>query len=232
MDGASELAVVDLGAMSYDEALVLQRRHHREVLAARDAADASATFGRMLFVEHVPPVITLGRRPGSARHLVVDEARLSALGLQLRESDRGGDITYHGPGQLVAYPIIDLNRARLRLHDYMRLLEQAVIDLCAMYGIDAQREEGATGAWIKGAGPNGAAAKICAIGVRVQRWVTMHGLALNVTTNLAHFDLIVPCGLEGRTVTSLERLLGTACPPMSEVKAQFAQAMALRLTRA
>ncbi|MCA9293314.1 MAG: lipoyl(octanoyl) transferase LipB [Phycisphaerales bacterium] len=224
------LPLVDLGMMSYDEALAVQRAHHAEVLAARDGADDAAPIGRVLLVEHVPAVITLGRRPGAERHLVADAARLVALGVEVRATDRGGDITYHGPGQLVAYPIVDLNRARIRLHDYMRRLEQAVIDVCSGYGISARREQGATGVWVDGAGPGGSAAKVCAIGVRVQRWVTMHGLALNVTTNLEHFDLIVPCGLQGRTVTSLQRVLGEACPSMQEVKERLVESLTAQLT--
>ena len=222
------LATIDLGSMAYDDALAVQREHHARVLEARERGGPHG--GVLLLVEHDPPVITLGRRPGSAQHLVANEAQLAAQGVELRLTDRGGDITYHGPGQLVAYPIVDLNRLGMRLHEYMRALEQAVIDVCASSGIAARCEAGATGVWVDGAGPGGAASKVCAIGVRVQRWATMHGLALNVTTNLEHFDLIVPCGLQGRTVTSLDKLLGAACPSMDEVKARLAAALAAQLT--
>jgi len=140
-------------------------------------------------------------------------------GVAIAETDRGGDITYHGPGQVVLYPVLDLNRLHIRLHDYLRTLEQAVIDTLVPLGLDATRDPDATGVWINrdGAPPG----KVCAIGVRVRRWVTMHGLALNVTTNLDHFDLIVPCGLHGRPVTSLERELADACPPIDEVRANL-----------
>ncbi len=223
----TQLPVIDLGRMNYAEALKVQREHHAEVLAQRD--DVAGGVGRLLLVEHDPPVITFGRRPGSDQHLLADEQRLEALGIEVHTTDRGGDITYHGPGQLVVYPIIDLNRAHMRLHDYMRCLEQSVIDVCASFDIAAQREQSATGVWVDGAGPNGASAKVCAIGVRIQQWVSMHGLALNVTTDLSHFECIVPCGLTGRTVTSLHRLLGDACPTITEVKAQLTQALEAQL---
>jgi lipoyl(octanoyl) transferase len=151
------------------------------------------------------------------------------------ETDRGGDITYHGPGQLVAYPILDLNAFGLRLHSYMRFLEDVVIATIAGFGITGVRDPGATGVWVaperggaEASAPGGAARKICAMGVRVSRWVSMHGLALNVTTNLAHFDLIVPCGLAGRAVTSMERELGAACPSMDEVKAALVRSLRSR----
>ncbi|MCH8315669.1 MAG: lipoyl(octanoyl) transferase LipB, partial [Planctomycetes bacterium] len=159
------------------------------------------------------PVITISRRKTARDHLLATDEQLAAAGVQLTRTDRGGDITYHGPGQLVVYPILDLNALRLRIHGYMRFLEQIVIDTLAEFGIDGRRDECATGVWV-GSSPQ----KICAMGVRVSRWVSMHGLALNVTTNLDHFDLIVPCGLVGRTVTSMQRQLGDACPTLDQVK--------------
>ncbi|QKK09243.1 MAG: lipoyl(octanoyl) transferase LipB [Planctomycetota bacterium] len=134
----------------------------------------------------------------------------------------GGDITYHGPGQLVAYPILDLNVLMLRLHDYMRLLEQSVIDTLAGFGVEGQRDPEATGVWVElaryqPAAPEGRLAKIAAMGVRVRRWVSMHGLSLNVDPDPAHFRLIVPCGLAGRPVTTLRALLGDDCPSMERV---------------
>ncbi len=137
----------------------------------------------------------------------------------MAETDRGGDITYHGPGQLVVYPILDLNVLNLGLHDYMRMLESSIIESCRAFGVAAAREPGATGVWVPGSARGaGQAAKICAMGVRVRRWVSMHGLALNVTTDLSHFGMIVPCGLVGRAVTSLWAEVGERCPAMEVVK--------------
>ena len=161
--------------------------------------------------------------------------QLAAAGVQLAQTNRGGDITFHGPGQLVAYPILDLNGLRLRIHGYMRFLEQIVIDTLAGFGIEGRRDECATGVWVpphtesQASSLKPQAQKICAMGVRVSRWVSMHGLALNVTTDLNHFNLIVPCGLVGRTVTSMHRELAEDCPSMDEVKreilAQFRKAI-------
>jgi lipoyl(octanoyl) transferase len=174
----------------------------------------------ILQVEHQPPVVTVTRRPGVAEHLLVDEARLNTLGIELAETDRGGDITYHGPGQLVLYPILDLNRLGLRIHPYLRLLEEAVIRTLAEYGIRGERDPTATGVWVPGSGPEEPARKICAMGVRLSRWCSMHGLALNVDPDLEHFQLIVPCGL-ARPVTSLRRELGSAAPHLDDVREQL-----------
>jgi lipoyl(octanoyl) transferase len=194
-----DLRVVDLGRMEYGAAYRVQAAHVEEVLASREAG--APEVGRLLLVEH-DPVITVTRRPGALGHLLATPELLARHGVTLVETDRGGDITYHGPGQLVAYPILDLNLLGLGLHAYMRLLEDAAIATCADVGVPAAREAGATGVWV--AARNGEpAAKVCALGVRVRKWVSMHGLALNVTTNLDHFGLIVPCGLAGRPVTSL-----------------------------
>lgn len=202
--------------MAYDEAYAIQVAHHAEVLAAREAGVPE--IGRVLLVEHDPPVITISKRPDAAKHLLATPELLARHGVTLAETDRGGDITYHGPGQLVVYPIVDLNRLRLGLHDYMRLLEQVVIDTCETFKITAERDRSATGVWVQPPDPAAPAAKIAAMGVRVRKWVTLHGLALNVTTNLDHFGLIVPCGLVGRPVTSLRREIGLNCPTMPEVK--------------
>jgi lipoyl(octanoyl) transferase len=207
----SRLLIGDLGRMEYRQALDLQRRLQHEVIAAR--ARGGGTM-HLLLVEHEPAVITVSRRPTARQNLIAGAALLARHAIVVCETDRGGDITYHGPGQLVAYPILDLEALHLRLHDYMRLLEQVVIDTIARFGVAGRRDPRAPGVWV-GEEP---ARKICAMGVRVARWVSMHGLALNVTTNLAHFDLIVPCGLAGRAVTSLERELGPACPAMDAVK--------------
>ena len=218
----------DLGRLSYAEAYTIQIGWLERIVGARDSAEP--IVGHVLLVEHDPPVVTVTARRGAAGHIVASAEQLRAAGVEVRETDRGGDVTYHGPGQLVVYPILDLNALHLRLHDYMRLLEQVVIDTCEGFGVRAMRDPKATGVWTA-AGPaerSVPGAKVAALGVRVRRWVSMHGLALNVTTNLDHFGLIVPCGLVGRPVTSLERELGAGCPSMGEVKASLVE----RLRRA
>jgi lipoyl(octanoyl) transferase len=227
------IPVIDLGRMAYRQAYALQARTLEEVVESRDSG--APELGRILLVEH-DPVVTVSARPGAGLHVVASAGELAAAGVAVEETDRGGDVTYHGPGQLVVYPIIDLNACGLRLHEYMRLLEQTIIDTCEIFGVAAGRDGCATGVWVgrAEAGVNGVAQtcghtpgdasavaggrKICAMGLRVRRWVSMHGLALNVTTNLAHFQLIVPCGLAGRQVTSLRAELGERCPPMHRVK--------------
>lgn len=199
--------IAHLGRVSYERGYEAQVQHLEEVLAARDAGAPEA--GRILVVEH-DPVITVSRRAGARDHLLATPEVLARHGVALAETDRGGDITYHGPGQLVLYPILDLNYLNLGLHAYMRTLEEAVIRACRDFGIPAGRDACATGVWVPAEQPPasascGAGSKICAMGVRVRKWVSMHGLALNVSTNLEHFNLIVPCGLAGRAVTSLER---------------------------
>jgi lipoyl(octanoyl) transferase len=158
-----------------------------------------------------------------AEHVLLTREMLAARGIEVHETDRGGDVTYHGPGQLVVYPILDLNALGLGLHAYMRLLEEAVIRMVAECGLRAEREEGATGVWIPA--PNRAsaggvkqAAKIAAMGVRLRKWVSMHGLSLNVAPDMSHFGVIVPCGLVGRPVTSLKVELGEGAPTMAAAK--------------
>ena len=201
-------AVRDLGRMEYTQALDHQRCLHSEVVRG----DAKSTI---LLVEH-NPVITIGRHADKAAHILADNATLTHAGIELHQTDRGGDVTYHGPGQLVVYPIIRLNDFQLNVRRYVHLLEQAIIDTVESFGITAHRDQNATGVWVKNSDEE--AKKIAAIGVRVQRWVTMHGAALNVSPSLDHYDLIVPCGLAGRGVTSLRKLLTEACPTMDEVK--------------
>ena len=205
-----DLTVRDLGRMPYTEVFDLQKGFQQEVIEARRRDES---LGYLILVEHDPPVITISRRKTARDHLLATDEQLAEAGVQLIQTDRGGDITYHGPGQLVVYPILDLNALRLRIHGYMRFLEQIVIDTLAEFAIKGRRDECATGVWV-GDSPQ----KICAMGVRISRWVSMHGLALNVTTNLDHFNLIVPCGLVGRTVTSMHKQLGDACPSMDQVK--------------
>jgi len=234
--------------MAYAPAYRLQGEYLDRVLAARETSannqhdhpqtpSSGLDVGFVLLVEHDPPVITITRRPAAASHLLATRDVLQKEGIELVETDRGGDITYHGPGQLVVYPILDLNLLNLRLHDYMRLLEAAVIDTCARFGVAAHRDACATGVWV---GPGtlqtceartSPDAKICAMGVRVRRWVSMHGLAINVTTHLEHFKHIVPCGLTGRPVTSLKEQLGERCPTMQAVKQQLLNALADRLNQ-
>lgn len=218
------LLVEDLGSMAYGEAFERQRGAHARVLGWREEAGRPA--GVVLLVEHAPPVITVSRRPDAGRHLLAGADRLRELGVEVAETDRGGDITYHGPGQLVAYPIVDLRRLGWSLHRYMRELEGVAMDACAAFGVEGVRDESATGVWV---GRGEGSRKICAMGVRVRRWVTMHGLALNVTTDLSHFGLIVPCGLSGRGVTSLERELGGRAPAMAEVKRAVCESLAGRV---
>jgi len=237
VDEQGLLRVQDAGRLDYASGLALQERAHAETLGWREAE--KAPVGSLLLLEHDPPVITISRRPEAAQHLLASPEQLASEGVQVASTNRGGDITYHGPGQLVAYPILDLNRLGLNLHGYMRWLEEIVIRVCGRFGVRAHRDACATGVWVGAEGEaegadgarrtcqGGASAsrKICAMGVRVRKWVTMHGLALNVRTNLRHFDLIVPCGLAGRGVTSLAQELGEArCPTMEQVKAALAQA--------
>lgn len=205
------LVIEDLGRRSYAEAYAIQNARHAEVLQRRDAGG----IGTILLVEH-HPVITVTRRPGVSEHVVATPELLRQHGVEVVETDRGGDVTYHGPGQLVVYPIVDLNRLNCRIVEYLRVLEDVVIRTLADLGIQGQRDAGATGVWVD---DEGRSAKVCAMGVRVRRWITMHGLALNVDPDLSHFGLIVPCGLSGRPVTSLRRLMGDGCPSMGRVKA-------------
>ena len=211
------LPLIDLGRTAYEPAYQAQMSHLDQVLAARNAGNPIPGF--LIFVEH-DPVITISRRAGAANHLIASPQLLAQRGVTLAETDRGGDITYHGPGQLVAYPILDLNALNLGLHAYMRLLEQAVIDTCAAFGVPTHRDPAATGVWTEKGD-----AKIAAMGVRVRRWISLHGLALNVTTNLPNFQLIVPCGLD-RPVTSLQQELGPACPTMDQAKTALRNSLA------
>jgi lipoate-protein ligase B len=212
------LRLVDLGRMAYVPALEIQRATHQRVLDRLDPPT-------LLLVEH-DPVITISQRREAAQHLIVNAETLARLGIDVQPTDRGGDITYHGPGQLVAYPILHLEDFGLNLSRYMRLLEQVVIDTVGEFGVAAHREAGATGVW---ADAKPQAAKIAALGVRIRRGVTMHGLALNVTTNMEHFNTIVPCGLAGRSVTSLRELLGEKTPAMEQVKAALTGQMRQKL---
>lgn len=233
---AMKIVCRDLGRMDYADCWKLQQRLFGELLArkrsdrraqaaddaqrtevagdcANETADADSVVGTVLSVEH-PPVYTLGKS-GRSENLLVDPARLSELGATFFHIDRGGDITFHGPGQLVCYPILDLEPLGIGLRDYIGALEECVIRTVARYGIRAGRVEGASGVWIdtQSAHPR----KLCAIGVRSSRFVTMHGFALNVTTDLAWFSHIHPCGFTDRGVASIASETGLR-PPMEEVK--------------
>ena len=226
------LEIVDLGRMEYRAAWRCQQQCHEGVLSG------AAAGGMLLLVEH-PPVITIGRTPGAAAHLLADAAALAERGIEVVQTDRGGDITFHGPGQLVVYPIIPLNCYHLGLHDYMRLLEQVVIDTLAEFALTGLRQPPATGVWVRrgaadvdnGGKVAGGLAKICAIGVRLRRWVSLHGLALNVQTDLSYFELINPCGL-GRPVTSMQAELGERSPAPAQVKAVLARRFLIALASA
>lgn len=187
-----------LGLVPYAEGLELQRQ-------LVEARKADRIPDQLLLLEH-PPVITLGAKVRRERsHILAAPAVLDAAGVELFEAGRGGDVTYHGPGQVVGYPILDLRPDRCDVHRYVRDLEQVMIDAAAELGVQASRAPGLTGAWV-------GAEKLAAIGVRISRWVTSHGFAFNVTTDLSHFRYIVPCGIRDRGVTSLGRLLGRNVP--------------------
>ena len=188
------LEVRRLGTVPYQDALALQR-------ALVEERRADRVRDLLLLLEH-PAVITVGvKGDGGRSHIVATPARLEQLQIAVSETGRGGDVTYHGPGQIVGYPIIDLRPDRCDVHRYVRDVEEVMIRACADYGITASRVKGLTGAWV---GPD----KIGAIGVRISRWITSHGFAFNVNTQMDHFDLIVPCGIADRGVTSLAALSG------------------------
>jgi len=193
-DAMHTLVVKQLGRSDYLATLDLQTDLREKV-----RADSSREF--LVLVEH-PPVITVGRRANLA-NVLVDREELRRRGFELHEVTRGGDVTYHGPGQIVGYPIIDLNRHHVGMRDYMRRLEEVIIRTLRHFGIDGERVEGLTGVWT-------AAGKVAAIGVAIRHWVTYHGFALNVNTDLSHFSVITPCGISNRPVTSMAKLLGRA----------------------
>ena len=197
----SDLLVVDLGRQRYADVLTLQRN----VARARIAGDVDEDV--LLLVEH-EPVITLGRASKSA-HMLATPDYLRQRGIDVFEVERGGDVTFHGPGQLVGYPIIDLKRHRKDLHWYLRQVEQMLIDALASYGLAAGRRPPYTGVWIDDR-------KIASIGVHARDWVTWHGFALNVTTDLSYFDLIVPCGIQAVRMTSLAAELPNGAPAVAD----------------
>ena len=214
-----DLRVRELGTLDYQSALDLQR----ELVEQRQRGEIP---DQLLLLEH-PDVITLGVKNRSARtHVLESDEALAAKGIALFETGRGGDVTYHGPGQLVGYPIVDLKPDRCDVHRYVRDLEDVLIRAVSDFGIEAGRIEGLTGIWV-------GRDKLAAIGVRISRWVTSHGFALNVATDLSRFELIVPCGIADKGVTSMERLLGRRVV-MDEVAkvvaSRFAEAFARSIT--
>jgi lipoate-protein ligase B len=205
-----ELLVSSIGLRPYAEVLELQR----ELARARITGDLAQDL--LLLVEH-SPVVTLGRS-AKETHLIVPRGALAARGVEVHEVERGGDVTFHGPGQLVGYPIVDLRRHKQDLHWYLRQVEEALIRALARYGIKGERTPAYTGVWTSGR-------KLASIGVHARDWVTWHGFALNVTTDLSYFDLIVPCGIQSVTMTSIEREVAhQAVPSLSDVSVAVAEA--------
>ncbi|MFI5170901.1 MAG: lipoyl(octanoyl) transferase LipB [Chitinophagales bacterium] len=200
----------DLGTMDYDYAWKLQETIFDDIVAKKLknrvlAPDHQLNYQhQLLFVEHTP-VITIGKN-GDEKNILLNESFLNEKGIQLFHINRGGDVTYHGPGQIVGYPIFDLDFFFTDLGKYLRGIEEVIIKTLAHYEIKGERLKGATGVWLDA--ENHRARKICAIGIRCSRWVTMHGFAFNVNTNLNYFNYIVPCGISDKQVTSLKKELG------------------------
>ena len=230
-----EVFYKDLGRMAYSECWDLQRSLFERMLAAKGAVASAAESKRegdknpdmagwLLLVEH-NPVYTLGKS-GKSSNMLVTEEYLRSIGAEFFHIDRGGDVTYHGPGQIVGYPILDLEKLGIGLRDYIDSLEQAIIEVCAMWGVEAGRIKGASGVWIdpEGLRPR----KICAIGVRASRYVTMHGFAMNVATDLRYFSHINPCGFVDKGVTSLEKEVGHAVD-LDQVKVQIINRLSEKL---
>lgn len=212
-----EVHFQDLGLMDYQEAWDYQEKLFGESIALkierRNGTSDEATQNHLLFCEH-PHVYTLGKS-GTEDHLLLNETGLEEHEAKFYKINRGGDITYHGPGQLVAYPLFDLDYFFTDIHKYMRYLEEAVIQVLDHYGIKGERSSGFTGVWIDVEKPT--ARKICAMGVKASRWITMHGIGFNINSNLSYFSHIVPCGIEDKSVTSLQQELGRTVD-MQEVK--------------
>jgi lipoyl(octanoyl) transferase len=215
-----EVIFQDLGSMGYKEAWDLQERLLQENVRVKSEAvsrksavighpssvtSEPSTTNHLLFVEH-PPVYTLGKS-GHHENILISEKDMHTKQIEFYKTNRGGDITFHGPGQVVGYPILDLEKFYTDIGRYMRGLEEVIILMLGEYGIESGRSAGETGVWLD-AGISGRERKICAMGVRCSRWVTMHGFALNVNTDLSYFDFIIPCGIQNKKVTSLEKELG------------------------
>ncbi len=215
-----KVRLIELGLKPYLEALQIQETYFEGIVKRkrtnRKEEVQTPTENYLLWVEH-PPVITLGKS-GKNEHLLLDENQLRAKGIAYYPTNRGGDITFHGPGQIVGYPILDLDNFFTDIHKYLRFLEEVIILTLKNYGLKAERSSGETGVWLDVGTPF--ARKICAMGVKASRWVTMHGFALNVNTDLSYFDYIVPCGIQGKAVTSLAKELGKEIS-FTEVKEQL-----------
>ena len=202
----------NLGVKDYKETWDYQTELLQEIvdqkISNRKNNEENETKNHFLFVEH-PHVYTLGKS-GDLSNLLLNENQLKEKGATFYKINRGGDITYHGPGQIVGYPILDLENFFTDIHKYLRLLEEVIILTLADYGLKAERSDGETGVWLDVGTPF--ARKICAMGIRSSRWVTMHGFALNVNANLGYFDHIIPCGIRGKAVASMEAELGKKIP--------------------
>ncbi len=212
------ITIKDLGLRDYKETWDYQEVLFQKILQIKSKNSKEnlqlETPNYFLYVEH-PHVYTLGKS-GHIENLLISEEKLKALNATFYKINRGGDITYHGPGQIVGYPILDLENFFTDIHKYLRLLEEMIILTLAEYNVRAERSKGETGVWLDVGTPF--ARKICAMGVRASRWVTMHGFALNVNTDLGYFDHMIPCGIKGKAVTSLNVELGKAMVDMEEVK--------------
>ena len=225
-----EVEYRDLGRMGYSECWALQRSLFERMLAAKrsdaspEQAIAADKAGWMLFVEH-NPVYTLGKS-GNASNMLIGEEYLRSIGAEFFHIDRGGDVTYHGPGQIVGYPILDLDKVGIGLREYIDSLEEAVIEVCREWGIESGRIAGASGVWIEPETPR--ARKICAVGVRSSRFVTMHGFAFNVSTDMRYFQHINPCGFVDKGATSLEKELGREVD-IEQVKEQLVKHLSEKL---
>ena len=199
-----KVKLIELGLKPYKEAWDYQNELFQQIidlkLTNRNNKTKNPTPNYYIFTEH-PHVYTLGKS-GDLNNLLLNKKQLEEKAITFFKSNRGGDITYHGPGQIVGYPILDLDNFETDIHKFMRNLEEVIILTIAEYGLKGERSEGETGVWLDVGTPF--ARKICALGVRTSRWVTMHGFALNISTNLGYFDHIIPCGIRGKAVTSLE----------------------------
>ena len=212
------IRIQEVGVKDYKDTWEYQEQLFKEIIDIkiknRRENKSIETPNYFLFVEH-PHVYTLGKS-GDINNLLISEQKLSEIGATFYKNNRGGDITYHGPGQIVGYPILDLENYFTDIHKYLRLLEETIIKTLAEYGLKGQRSKGETGVWFDVGTPF--ARKICAFGVRASRWVTMHGFALNVNTDLGYFDHMIPCGIKGKSVTSLNVELGKKNIPIEQVK--------------
>ncbi|WP_185869866.1 lipoyl(octanoyl) transferase LipB [Blattabacterium cuenoti] len=205
----------DLGKKKYEDTWIYQKKLFNKIIQKKINKISSIEAGYLLFVEHYH-VYTIGKNGKKDKHLLVTLDFLEKINATICKTDRGGDITYHGPGQLIVYPILNMDYFFTDIHKYLRFLEEVIIHfLCKNYGIKGEREKGKTGVWLL---DNKKSRKICAIGIRISRWVTMHGFALNVNTNLKYFDYIVPCGIYNKEVTSLKKELKKNNISFNEVK--------------